>query len=95
MDFETSLRRAVKTGRVLVGQNSTKQTVLEGNAQMVVIAQNCPKEFTSFVQEKDVFTYTYEGSGVQLGKACGKPFMVSALAVVDAGESDIMNLMRA
>jgi large subunit ribosomal protein L30e len=95
MDFETSLRRAVKTGRVLVGQNSTKQTVLEGNAQMVVIAQNCPKEFTSFVQGKDVFTYTYEGSGVQLGKACGKPFMVSALAVVDAGESDIMNLMRA
>lgn len=95
MDFETSLRRAVKSGSVLVGQNSTKETILEGKTQMVVIARNCPEEFQKFLQEQDVFTYTYEGSGVQLGKACGKPFMVSALAIIDAGESDILSLMRA
>jgi large subunit ribosomal protein L30e len=95
MDFETSLRRAVKSGSVLVGQNSTKETILESKAQMVVIARNCPEEFKKFLQEQDIFTYTYEGSGVQLGKACGKPFMVSALAIIDAGESDILSLMRA
>ena len=32
---------------------------------------------------------------VQLGKACGKPHMVSALAIVDPGESDITSLKRA
>ncbi|HIH03297.1 MAG TPA: 50S ribosomal protein L30e, partial [Methanoregulaceae archaeon] len=36
-----------------------------------------------------------DGSSVQLGKACGKPHMVSALAVVDPGESDITSLKRA
>jgi len=29
-----------------------------------------------------------------LGKACGRPHMVSALAIVDAGESDILSLKR-
>ena len=42
-----------------------------------------------------LFIYTYEGSSVQLGKACGKPFMVSALAIVDPGESDLLSLKRA
>ena len=45
--------------------------------------------------KSDLFVYTFEGSSVQLGKACGKPFMVSALAVVNPGESDILSLKRA
>jgi large subunit ribosomal protein L30e len=96
MDFNTSLRRAIKTGNVLLGQNKTEQCIQDGKAQIVVIAQNCPKNFKdSITSNEDLFIYTYDGSSVQLGKACGKPFMVSALAVVDAGESDILSLKRA
>ena len=96
MDFNTSLRRAIKTGNVLLGQNKTEQCIQDGKAQIVVIAKNCPKNFKdSITSNEDLFIYTYDGSSVQLGKACGKPFMVSALAVVDAGESDILTLKRA
>jgi len=31
---------------------------------------------------------------VDLGPICGKPFIVSALTILDAGESDIMALAR-
>jgi len=46
------------------------------------------------VKEIDIPVYVYEGSSVQLGKACGMPYVVSALAVVEPGESDILNVAR-
>jgi large subunit ribosomal protein L30e len=96
MDFNVSLRRAIKTGEVILGQNKTEHCINEGRAQMVVIAGNCPENYKeSLTSKTDLFVYTYEGSSVQLGKACGKPFMVSALAVVDPGESDLLSLKRA
>jgi large subunit ribosomal protein L30e len=95
MDFNISLRRAIKTGNVILGQNQTEQCINEGRAQMVVVAGNCPEKFRESLSSREgLFLYTYEGSSVQLGKACGKPFMVSALAVVDPGESDLLNLKR-
>lgn len=96
MDFENSLRRAIKSGNVLIGQKSTKNCILEGKAQMVVVARNCRPEFKTFLAgQTDLFTFAYDGSGMDLGKACGRPHMVSALAIVSAGESDILSLKRA
>ncbi|MCU0632071.1 MAG: 50S ribosomal protein L30e [Methanolinea sp.] len=96
MDFNASLRRAIKTGEVLLGQNMTAQCIENGRAQMVVVAGNCPENFREMLKSKDnLFVYTFEGSSMQLGKACGKPFMVSALAVINPGESDILSLKRA
>ena len=96
MDFNVSLRRAIRTGNVILGQNNTEHCINEGRAQMVVLAGNCPEKFREDVGAREgLFVYTFPGSSVQLGKACGKPFMVSALAVVEPGESDILNLKRA
>ena len=96
MDFNASLRRAIKTGNVILGQNETEQCIKEGKAQVVVIAQNCPEKFRDRIKgEKNLFIHTFDGSSVALGKACGKPFMVSTLAIVDPGESDILTLKRA
>jgi len=96
MDFNASLRRAIKTGNVILGQNNTEKCINDGKAQMIVIAGNCPPEFKAKVADKkDLFIHTFEGSSVALGKACGKPFMVSTLAIVSPGESDILSLKRA
>lgn len=95
MDFNTSLRRAIKTGNVILGQNETKVSIDENKAQLVVVAANCPKEFVDFLSNNDrIKAHTFPGSSVQLGRACGKPFMVSALAIIEPGESDIMSLSR-
>jgi len=96
MDFNTSLRRAIKTGNVLLGQHATEDCINEGKAQLVVVARNCPDRFQQFLAGKqDVPVHVFAGSGVQLGMACGKPFMVLALAIVEPGESDILSLKRA
>lgn len=93
MDFNTSLRRAIKTGEVSLGTNSTKENIAEGQVKLVVIAENCPEDFKTYLAEQEgIETYRFEGSSAQLGKACGKPFVVSALAVIDAGESDILSI---
>jgi large subunit ribosomal protein L30e len=96
MDFNASLRRAIKTGNVILGQNNTEKCVKEGKAQMVVVAGNCPASFKSkLADNKSLYIHTFDGSSVALGKACGKPFMVSTLAIVSPGESDILSLKRA
>jgi large subunit ribosomal protein L30e len=95
MDFNASLRRAIKTGNVILGQNNTEKCIKEGKAQIVVVAQNCPEKFRSQLGTyQNLFVHTFEGTSVALGKACGKPFMVSTLAVVDPGESDLLSLKR-
>ncbi len=95
MDFNTSLRKAIKTGKVVLGQNMVREIVEKGKAQLVIIAQNCPPSFREFIQGREgVPLYVFEGTGMQLGKACGKPFVVSALAVIESGDSDILSLRR-
>jgi large subunit ribosomal protein L30e len=96
MDFNASLRRAIKTGNVILGQNNTEKCVRDGKAQMIVIAGNCPADFRSKISAtENLFIHTFEGSSMALGKACGKPFMVSTLAIISPGESDILSLKRA
>jgi large subunit ribosomal protein L30e len=95
MDFNTSLRKAVKTGNVSLGQNTTRECIQEGKAKLVVVAENCPEAFKNFINEhEETSVYVYNGSSVQLGKACGMPFVVSALAIIEPGESDILNIKR-
>ncbi len=94
MDFNASLRKAVKTGTVFLGRNKTQECIEEGKAKLVVVATNSPESVKNIVKEIDTPVYIYEGSSVQLGKACGMPYVVSALAVIEPGESDILNVVR-
>lgn len=94
MDFNASLRKAVKTGTVFLGRNKTRESIESGKAKLVVVARNSPESVKNLVKETEIPVYVYEGSSVQLGKACGRPYVVSALAVVEPGESDILNAAR-
>ncbi|MDK2917188.1 MAG: large subunit ribosomal protein L30e [Euryarchaeota archaeon] len=94
MDFNASLRKAVKTGTVFLGRNKTQESIKEGKAKLVVVVRNSPESVKNLVNETDIPVYVYEGSSVQLGRACGMPYVVSALAVIEPGESDILNAAR-
>jgi large subunit ribosomal protein L30e len=94
MDFNASLRKAVKTGTVFLGQNKTRECIEEGKARLLVVAKNSPESVKNIVKDTETPVYVYEGSSVQLGKACGMPYVVSALAVIEPGESDILNVVR-
>lgn len=96
MDVQRSLRTAVGTGKVLIGADQTEKAVASGEAKLVILANNSPvgDDIRKAADDKRIPVYDYSGMGTQLGPACGKPFAISALAVVDAGESDILALVK-
>lgn len=96
MDVQRSLRTAVATGKVLIGADQTQKAVRNGEARLVILADNSPQDaaIRAAADEKRVPIYQFKGMGTQLGPACGKPFSISALAVLEAGESDILQLAK-
>lgn len=83
----------MKTGDVALGQNTVEKVIAENKAQLVIVAKNAPaKVRTILAAAEGVSVYEFNGSSRQLGKEIGRDHMVSVLAVVDAGESDILSL---
>jgi large subunit ribosomal protein L30e len=96
MDFNLSLRRAIKTGKVVLGQNSVEKIVAENKAELIIVAKNVPTKVQRMIAAvENLPLYEFNGSSRQLGKECGRDHMISVLAIVDAGESDILSLKRA
>ncbi len=82
------LRVAVETGQVVMGVKQTRKAVEKKEAKLIIIAHNCPDEFLR--SQKQVPVREFRSSNVELGAACGKPFSVSVVAVLDPGKSNIV-----
>ncbi len=91
VEVEKALRKAMKTGKVYLGSKRTIKALKNGEAKLVVIAKNCPEEVRLRIQEFEVPIVEFEGTNMELGAVCGKPFSVAALAIVDAGDSEILS----
>jgi large subunit ribosomal protein L30e len=96
MDIQRALRNVVSTGKVYLGAAQAKKAITKGEAKLVIVAAGSPDSETLKTQtsSKGVAFYEYGGKGTELGPACGKPFPVSVLTVLEAGESDILQLSR-
>lgn len=90
IDISRALKAAITTGRVEFGVDQTEKAVKAGKAQMIILARNCPSDVLK--DNSNVKTHVYEGNNMELGALCGKPFSVSALAVIDKGTSNILTL---
>lgn len=92
-DINKVLRSVLSTGKVVLGTKQTLDAVKGGKAQVVVLSLNCPEKIANSI--KGVPVINYLGTGVDLGVACGKPFSIAALAVLEAGESEILSFKNA
>jgi large subunit ribosomal protein L30e len=96
MDIERGIRVAVDTGKVILGSNKTVQAIKLGNGELVVIANNAPKALKDDVETysklSNISVYTFEGSSVELGSICGKPFTVTTLIIQEPGDSNILEI---
>ena len=92
LDIAKSLRTAIRDGMVFVGAKNTLKSIQKGDAQLVILASNCPQRFRDMILSSHVPTASLEVNSVDLGSICGKPFTISALSIVDPGPSDIMSL---
>lgn len=90
--IEKELVRAVKTGKVIFGWKRTIKMAEEAKA--FVISKDCPNKEDIMEVAKDKPVYIYKGNNLELGSLCGKPFGVSALAVIDEGKSNIVGAIK-
>ncbi len=93
MDLAHALKVALETGKVKVGLSETLDAAAAKKARLLIVARTCPdpKLRTERAVGK-IPVYHYDGTAVELGQACGQPFPISALAIVDPGSSAILTL---
>jgi len=94
INVDRALRSSLRTGKVLLGSNRTVEAGLSGQAKLIIYAADCPEEVRMQLETMDLPVYGYQGMGKDLGSACGKPFSVATLAVIEPGDSEIMALQR-
>ncbi len=96
-EIDRSLAIAVKTGKILFGSNVTIKSAMSGKVRLIIVASNCPKDkrekIEYYCKLSNIPLISYPGSSLDLGSACGKPFMVAALAIRDPGDSDILKFV--
>ena len=96
-DIEKELITAIKTGKVVLGSRRTIKLLKLGKAKAVIVAANAPPHIRNdimyYAKLSNTPVYVYPGTSVELGMACGKPFMVASLAIIDPGSSRIVDLI--
>ena len=96
LSLERELRNLVKTGKVYLGVKESMKAVRLGKAKLLIMAENIPPEYRErlkyYARLSGVPIITFRGTSIDLGLAIGKPFRVSAIAVVDEGSSRILEL---
>jgi large subunit ribosomal protein L30e len=89
MSIERMLKAAIETGKVEYGIKQCKKSIDQNKAKLLILASNCPDEDLKY---QNVKVHNYGGTNVELGTACGKPFPISALVIIEEGNSNILSL---
>jgi len=93
MDLNHALKVALETGKVRLGLTETRDAAAAKKARLLIVAKSCPDEkLKSDRTVGKIPVYHFDGTAVELGQACGKPFPISAMAILDPGSSAILTL---
>ena len=92
MDINKALRSAIDTGTVRVGARESCKSADSGTAKLIIVSSNCPEDTAKQVKESKSPVHSFDGNNTALGAACGKPFPVSTVAILDGGKSDVLTL---
>ncbi len=98
MDVVREIQTAVATGKVVLGSKETIKAVVNGEAKLVIIASNAPERIRRDIERYCSIAgtpiYRFPGTSWDLGAVCNRPFMVAAMAVIDPGESGILEVAK-
>ena len=94
MDINRALRTAVLTGRVHLGKQQTVKSLRKNEVKLVIAAYNCTAKALEELKDFKAPRFIFPGNNLELGSACGKPFPVSMVSILDPGESNILDLEK-
>ena len=90
------IRQAVSTGKVILGADKSIKALKLGRAKLVILSSTCQKavkdDIEHYAKLANVPIYRYPGDGAELGLACGKPFFVNVMVILEPGNSNILNI---
>jgi len=93
MDLAHALKVALETGKVEIGLSQTLAAADAKKARLLIVARTCPeRKLTKERAVGKIPIYHFDGTAVDLGQACGRPFPISAMAILDPGSSAILSL---
>ena len=96
IDVNKAIVAAVKTGKVSFGTGAALQNAKTGKAKLIILAANCPKDIKEEIEYNcklsNVPVMMFKGVSMDLSTVCNKPFIISALSVREAGDSDILKV---
>ncbi|ODQ65393.1 L30e-like protein [Nadsonia fulvescens var. elongata DSM 6958] len=86
---------AIRSGQYHLGYKSTIKAIRQGKARLIIIAANTPplrkSELEYYAMLGKIQVHHFQGTNADLGTACGRLFHVGVLAIIDAGDSDILS----
>ena len=86
----SAIRLTVESGKVGFGSRKA----VADDVKLLIIAKNAPESIKESISKSKIPTLEFEGSTMELGAVCGKPFPVSVLSVLDEGNSNILELAK-
>ncbi len=100
-DVNRELQKAIGNGKAWIGSKGAIKKLRESGegAKIVVHASNCPEEIKDEFkriaerENENITIYEYPANSFELGLACGKPFSIASLCIIDHGESEISRLL--
>lgn len=91
-----AIQTAARTGQIVYGARKVSKLVLHGKAKLVILALNAPAELKQdimhYAKLSEIPVIVFDGTNIELGNAIGRPHSVSALAIVDPGQSKVLEL---
>jgi len=98
--LDEELEICSKSGKMILGCKAVIRDLGSQNirSKLVILANNCPEQYKERIEKFAKLTNTpilrYNAGALELGKAVGKKFLVSALAVIDEGDSSILKYIE-
>lgn len=97
-DIKGDIGTVLKTGKISIGSKNVISALLTASPKLVLVSGNCSNDLKEQLVYYSMlanvpYSITDETSA-ELGSVCGKPFPASAVAVMDAGESDILSKLK-
>ena len=97
-EFAKNLNIVLKTGEVLMGSNSVIRRLLTGKAKLILFTKNCPDDIKErviyYCRLAKIPCHEVKLSSLEFGSMCGIQYPVSAVAVIDQGDSKITELFK-
>ena len=85
MTLADEISQAVKANNTIIGYRESIKFLKTSPAQKIIVAKNMPENLRKEIEHNSKLAGTkieiFEGSSVELGVVCGKPFPIGVLVI--------------